>query len=367
MTTPSQVPAGWYPDPAGLHEKRYWDGSNWTAMVSDGAATAVDPSWGMTTPGAAAAGVPAAGVPAVGQPAAGVPAVGVPAVGQPAAQIWPPSAPPGPVGGRGRRKWAIGAAAFVVVLVAVAGLVVWAPWTPPPVLRPVGLHVGQPTTSSAAFGWSRPATGPLPDRYLILRDGKLVASVRGTATSYQDSGLAPATAYQYRVAAVRGGKRSPVSATLDVTTATPPLSAARVQGPWAVVIKIVRGGTTLTGKGPKTWSEAWQVSPSCAAGACTVRLSGQWNTHAFKATLARAGAVYVGKTIANVFPCGTGPNAFPIHSTLKIRLKITAAATENQAWTATSLVGTINVASPYTASGSFYCAADTLTATVSGT
>lgn len=28
--------AGWYPDPAGRHETRYWDGSRWTDNVSDG-------------------------------------------------------------------------------------------------------------------------------------------------------------------------------------------------------------------------------------------------------------------------------------------------------------------------------------------
>jgi hypothetical protein len=234
------------------------------------------------------------------------------------------------------------------------------------VLRPTGLRAGQPTVSTAAFGWSRPATGPLPDRYLILRDGKVVASVSGAATSYNDRGLAPDTAYQYRVAAVRGGKRSPVSKILMLTTAIPPLSAARVQGEWTVAIKIVRGGATLTGRGSKLWNESWQVSPTCTAGACSVRLSGQWNDHSFKATLARAGAVYVGRTIANIFPCGTGSTAFPIHSTLRIRLKVTSAATQSQAWTATALDGTITLVSPYTASGSFYCAAGTLTATVTG-
>lgn len=34
---------GWYPDPAARHRHRYWDGHNWTATVSDGAATSSDP------------------------------------------------------------------------------------------------------------------------------------------------------------------------------------------------------------------------------------------------------------------------------------------------------------------------------------
>lgn len=37
------TPADWYPDPQGRHEKRYWDGSAWTAHVSDGGMTSEDP------------------------------------------------------------------------------------------------------------------------------------------------------------------------------------------------------------------------------------------------------------------------------------------------------------------------------------
>lgn len=40
---PSPV-AGWYPDPSGRHELRYWDGKGWTDHVRDGATRAVDPT-----------------------------------------------------------------------------------------------------------------------------------------------------------------------------------------------------------------------------------------------------------------------------------------------------------------------------------
>ena len=43
MATPPMVPAGWYADPAGRHEYRYWDGTYWTAGVADGGITAADP------------------------------------------------------------------------------------------------------------------------------------------------------------------------------------------------------------------------------------------------------------------------------------------------------------------------------------
>jgi hypothetical protein len=43
MATPPMVAAGWYADPSGRHEYRYWDGTYWTAGVADGGITATDP------------------------------------------------------------------------------------------------------------------------------------------------------------------------------------------------------------------------------------------------------------------------------------------------------------------------------------
>ena len=40
----SQGPAaGWYPDPLGRHEHRYFDGSVWTSHVADAGRAAEDP------------------------------------------------------------------------------------------------------------------------------------------------------------------------------------------------------------------------------------------------------------------------------------------------------------------------------------
>ena len=38
-----QLPAGWQPDPSGRHELRYWDGSTWSAHVSNSGVVAQDP------------------------------------------------------------------------------------------------------------------------------------------------------------------------------------------------------------------------------------------------------------------------------------------------------------------------------------
>ena len=38
----SATPAGWYPDPTGRHQHRYWDSARWTSMVADNGVTTQD-------------------------------------------------------------------------------------------------------------------------------------------------------------------------------------------------------------------------------------------------------------------------------------------------------------------------------------
>jgi len=384
------VPAGWYADPAGRHEYRYWDGTYWTAGVADGGITATDPLEAPPLPTQQAAAFTPAPQPAAGltpaQPAAftaAQPAEGF-APTQPATEFSPvqpaeaagvprlpagpgPMAPPGapPTRHRRRRGWAVPAGiALLVVVGLITGLVIWAPWNSPPLLRPTGLTAGPQTTDSVTFRWSNPATGPLPDKYLILYNGEVIGSVPGTVTSYRTTGLAPDTPYQYRVAAERGGKRSALSSVLTLRTATPPVSAARWQGSWAVAAKITRGSSTI--HGPKRFTETWLASPQCATGPCPVRLSVAINGHSFKVTMARSGAVYRGRATKDVFPCGTGANSFPVRSGLTIRVKLTKAQVESGAWTAAAWDGTVQVFSPYTASGNFYCPAAHQTIVLAG-
>jgi hypothetical protein len=40
---PPPTPAGWKPDPTGRHRDRYWNGSDWTADVSDDGIVSKDP------------------------------------------------------------------------------------------------------------------------------------------------------------------------------------------------------------------------------------------------------------------------------------------------------------------------------------
>jgi hypothetical protein len=251
--------------------------------------------------------------------------------------------------------------AVVVVAGLVAGLVVWIHRPPPPVLRPGGLAAGPATANSITFHWARPATGPLPDKYLILSDGRAAGTVAGTVTSYRKTGLTPASNYEYRVVAVRDGKRSPQSASLEVNTLVPPMSQARLQGLWSVFVKNIGH---LPGSRNGTMS--WDFIPACATGACNVVAHVKNGKHTFKLKLTRAGAVYRGHTVANLGGCGPRGSQIPDPATVKFRMRIKDAVGEGQEWAATSLAGTMTGSYKYVSSATFYCSAINFKAALSG-
>lgn len=43
VQTAAQTPAGWYDDPHGRHQSRWWDGTRWTENCADDGAPVVDP------------------------------------------------------------------------------------------------------------------------------------------------------------------------------------------------------------------------------------------------------------------------------------------------------------------------------------
>jgi Fibronectin type III domain len=275
-----------------------------------------------------------------------------PAIGQAPATVAP----------RRRRRWPMVLLAAVVVLGLAAGLVVWAPWTPPPVLRPTGLVAGPSTANSIALHWSSPPTGPLPDKYLIVGMDTATDSVPGTVTSYRQTGLTPASTYQYRVVAVRGGKRSPQSALLTVHTLAPPISQARLQGSWSVHARTIGHGPPGRRNGYMTWN----LSPACAAGACDVILHGKNGPFSFKTKLTRRGAAYTGQAVTH-FGCGSPGSSIPYPVTLKIKIHATKAVGENVAWAATSFAGTIVMTFQYASSGAFFCPASAVKGSLAGT
>ena len=184
----------------------------------------------------------------------------------------------------------------------------------------------------------------------------------GTATSYRQTGLTPAIPYQYRVVAVRGGKRSPMSAVVSVRTLTPPVSQARLQGSWSVYARTIGPAPP----GHRNGYMTWDLSPACAAGACDVTLHGKDGPFSFRAKLTRSGAVYTGRAVTN-FRCGPAHNSIPNPATLKIRIHPTKATGEKTAWAATSFAGHLVLVFQYVSNSAFYCSAETVNAAVTGT
>jgi len=147
-----------------------------------------------------------------------------------------------------------------------------------------------------------------------------------------------------------------------VSTATPPLSAARLAGPWTVQLNLVRRGGLI---GARRWTESWLTSPTCAAGSCAEILSGSIGGYRFTATLDRSGARYAGTTRARLFPCRSGASSFPMRDTMTFQLKITGAHVVHRAWTAISWTGALVMSNPYTSSGNFFCPASSQAADLS--
>jgi chitodextrinase len=260
----------------------------------------------------------------------------------------PPVRPPTILPGR---RWAllIGAAAAVVAVGAgVGALLAASPWVHPPVLRPTGLAVGATSTASLSIDWSGPSTGPVPDKYEILRDGHRVSSVSGATTRYTDMGLAPATAYTYRVVAVRGGKVSPASAVLSARTATPPVSAGVLD--WNGTVDYQVGDlSNIAWNESQTWTDSWAFAPACQTSKCAIKLNGAFDNYDFTATLEPSSApgTYTGTAPLNNFwtcqPNGSG-QSYQSDSTLTITVKVTGAGVIDKQWVAKSFEATVDAA-----------------------
>jgi hypothetical protein len=162
---------------------------------------------------------------------------------------------------------------------------------------------------------------------------------------------------------VSGDHRSAPSSVAAVTTLTPPLSEARLEGTWTVDSNVTQSdeGTPKVGY---TETSSWQFTPKCTAGPCDVALSGDYFAEPFTATLTRAGAVYTGTTNASLTTCG--PSNVPEQDTVKIQITVNNAGVANQIWSATSWIGTIQVFSPHTdLGGGNYCDAQSFIAHLS--
>ncbi len=107
-----------------------------------------------------------------------------------------------------------------------------------PVPTPVALAARSVGAESVSLSWGAPQTSPRPDRYIVFRDGTPVATLKGTVTSYTDSGLAVATVYRYAVVAAWGSSSSPRQSSLLVRTLGPAPTALTAAAVTATTVKL---------------------------------------------------------------------------------------------------------------------------------
>jgi serine/threonine-protein kinase len=240
------------------------------------------------------------------------------------------------------------------------------PWSHPPVLQPAGLVVKDKTTGSLTVDWSGPATGPLPDKYEILRDGSVIAAVAGATTDYTDSGLAPGSSHSYQVIAVRGGTKSATSQALSAQTVVPSLADARLDwnGDVTYTMESVKPPTPHWDKHPgDSFKDKWRLTPRCGSAACSVGLSGYYDGWPIATSLTRSGNTYSGTAqIKNDFYCKTKSD--PVTATLTITITPSTAGALGTAWVVKAFSGTAVLYTPEPAD--FACYAATAQLKVSG-
>jgi chitodextrinase len=213
-----------------------------------------------------------------------------------------------------------------------------------PPLRPAGLLAAEKTDNSVTLRWAARSAGSVPATYEILKNGKEIASVPGTQTSYRVTGLSSYTAYQFNVKAVTGTLRSPSSAALLMTTApppAPPLSDAVFSFTgWAGETETAASDDYWHRVGA-TWQDQWTVIPTCGFKKCaTAVLDGSIDGVDFTTTLHRSGTTYTGGAPLNKFWYACATNNFT-PSNLSIKLTVTSEGFQSGTYNVTAFKGTV--------------------------
>jgi Fibronectin type III domain len=226
---------------------------------------------------------------------------------------------------------------------------------------PVGLTSVNATWTTVTFHWSPSPLGPTPTAYAIENGGNTLATLPGTTTSYQDTGLSPGHSYQFQVVASWGNAASAPSATLTMTVLAPPLNGN---------VPLNVNTTSTPGPGASLsvgdhWSDTWVFTPNCTATGCTMTADADLAAPGFRVSeftvkLHNSGGTYSGSTTAHISKCSTVTDTDTV--TLSMAPK---GAVTNGAWS--TWRGTMQVTSPYTTVGDYYCAAGGWTFALSGT
>ncbi len=123
----------------------------------------------------------------------------------------------------------------------------WTVDTAPPAV-PSGVTGAAASTTSATLSWSPSTDNTGVVGYDVFRNGAVVASVAGSITTYSDTGLSPATTYQYAVSARdAAGNSSGPSPTVSVATPASADSFSVAVSPGAIAVSAGSlGSTTVT-------------------------------------------------------------------------------------------------------------------------
>ena len=119
--------------------------------------------------------------------------------------------------------------------------------TSPPSV-PGGVSGAATSTTAATLSWSPSTDDSGVVGYDVFRNGAVVASVAGSITTYSDTGLSPATTYQYSVSARdAAGNSSGPSPTVSVATPASADSFSVAVSPGAIAVSAGSlGSTTVT-------------------------------------------------------------------------------------------------------------------------
>jgi hypothetical protein len=187
---------------------------------------------------------------------------------------------------------------------------------------------------SVELDWTAPAGGAEIIGWEVRRGDSVLRVLSTSATSLTDDDVRPGKKYTYEVRA-RGGGDYSEPATADVRIKVPPLKAARVEGDFNAIAKVV-SKTGYSQFGSST-TFGWHFNPKCGKGACAVvwRDVFERRVHAI---LRRKGGDYAGNYSGFFGVTCSGSNST---SSVDLELTVKKARAIAGEWRATSLTGTL--------------------------
>jgi Fibronectin type III domain len=252
--------------------------------------------------------------------------------------------------------WSVCTALTMIAGAAIA-VALLVPVTLAPLAPPTGLTARTWTTTSATITWTRAASGPDPDRYVVERDGRTVGTVPGSVTTFHALGLAPGTTHVYQVSAVLGADRSPASNPVKVRNYLPPVWQASLNGAWSVRYTNVTA-ENFNFKGAELNGDRWTFTKNCTAGQCPMTVVGFLHGSGFQAKLQLTGQVYSGQFPDNEYIyC----SAMPENAIMMLTINVVRGAIVEGRWNAIAWSGSLVLKSTPTNN----CTSSTITADIS--